>query len=236
MATMDHNEAVRLHAAEKYLLGELPKAQSDEYEEHYFDCPACADDLKTTAVFMEISRQVLREQVPEPVDRKGFVPQKGGWLAWLRPAFAVPVFAALLLFIGYQNTLTIPALRQASSRVSTAEVVKSFSLMSVGSRGEGSSSLRISVGPHEDFGLDVDMPGNSSTGYLCQIQDESGKVRFMLPVSAEASKRSVHVNIPAGSLQPGKYIFAIFTTQPSGGQMGKGSVAGEKPFTIEFVP
>lgn len=233
---MDHNEAVRLQAAEKYLLGELPKAQSDEYEEHYFDCPACAHDLKTTSVFMESSRQVLREQVPEPVDRKGFAPQEGGWLAWLRPAFAVPVFAALLLFIGYQNTLTIPALRQASSRASTAEVVKSFSLMSVGSRGEGSSSLGISVGPLEDFGLDVDMPGNSSTGYLCQIQDESGKVRFTLPVSAEAAKRSVHVNIPAGSLQTGKYNFAIFTAQPSGGQIGKGSVAGEKPFTVEIVP
>lgn len=233
---MDHNEAVRLQAAEKYLLGELPKAQSDEYEEHYFDCPVCADDLKTTAVFMESSRQVLREQAPEPADRKGFLPQKGGWFVWLRPAFAVPVFAALLLFIGYQNALTIPALRQASSRVSTAEVVKSFSLMSVGSRGEGSSSLGISVGPHEDFGLDVDMPGNSSTGYLCQIQDESGKVRFTLPVSEEAAKRSVHVNIPAGSLQAGKYIFAIFTAQPSGGRMGKGSVAGEKPFTVEIVP
>src|SRR5690242_3042795 len=236
MATMDHNEAVRLQAAEKYLLGELPKAQSDEYEEHYFDCPACAEDLKTTALFMESSRQVLREQALEPVDRKGFVPQKSGWFVWLRPTFAVPVFAALLLFIGYQNTLTIPALRQASSHASTAEVVKSFSIMSVGYRGEGSSALGISVGPHEDSGLDVDMPGNSSTRYLCQIQDESGKVLFTLPVSAEAAKRSVHVNIPAGSLQSGKYIFAIFIAQPSGGQMGNGSIAGEKPFTVEIIP
>jgi hypothetical protein len=35
---MDHLEAKRIQAAEKYVLGELTPALRDEYEEHYFDC------------------------------------------------------------------------------------------------------------------------------------------------------------------------------------------------------
>src|SRR5208282_6286166 len=106
MTNMDHNEAVRLQAAEKYLLGELPKEQHAAYEEHYFDCSACAEEIKTTVAFMESSRQAVREGVPQVVDEKRLVPapsRASGWFGWLRPAFAVPVFAALLLFIGYQN-------------------------------------------------------------------------------------------------------------------------------------
>ena len=229
---MDHNEAVRLQAAEKYLLGELPKDQHAAYEEHYFECPACAQDLQTTVAFMESARQVARSETRQTIDDKRLAPTSGGWLRWLlRPAFVVPVFAALLLFIGYQDGVTIPNLKQASARTATAEVVKSFSLISVGSRGVGTSSLTLAVEPKEDFGLDVDMPGNSSSGYVCEIQDASGKVRFTLPVSPEEAKRSVHVNIPGGSLQPGKYSFVIFTVQASGGH---GSAIDQKPFVIEF--
>src|SRR5271167_1399409 len=140
---MDHNEAVRLQAVEKYLLRELPPAQLEEYEEHYFDCPACAEDLKTAVAFMESTRQVFREEVTQTANSKRLVPSTGGWFGWLRPAFAVPVFAALLLFIGYQNGVTIPKLKQSLARIPVAEVVKSFSVLSSASRGEGSSPQPI---------------------------------------------------------------------------------------------
>jgi len=234
---MDHSEAVRLHAAEKYLLGELPKEQHAAYEEHYFACPACAEELKATVAFMESGRQGVRDKNMQTLVATRPAPNVSLIDAWLnkllRPALVIPVFAALLLFIGYQDGVTIPSLKQTSSRASSAEVVRSFSLMSVGSRGEGSSSLPIGVSPKEDFGLDVDMPGNSPNGYLCEIQDESCKVRFTLPVSAEEAKRSVHINIPGGSLQPGKYSFVIFTGQASGDH---GSAVAQKSFAIEFVP
>ncbi|MGB7282709.1 MAG: hypothetical protein WBE13_10640 [Candidatus Acidiferrum sp.] len=236
---MDHSEAVRLQAAEKYLLGELPKEQRAEYEEHYFDCAACAEELKMTVAFMESARQVAQEEVHElvGVGPKRVAAGSGGWFGWLlKPAFAVPVFAALLLLIGYQNGVTIPGLKQSTSHVATAEVVKSFSLMSVGTRGEGSASLNIVVSPKEDFGLDVDMPGNSASGYLCEIEDDSGKVLFTLPISEEAAKRSVHINIPGGSLQPGKYTFVIITGQASVPETGHANAAAQLPFSIEFVP
>jgi len=35
---MDHTEALRLQAAEKYALKELSPSLMEEYEEHFFDC------------------------------------------------------------------------------------------------------------------------------------------------------------------------------------------------------
>jgi len=237
MNIMDHNEAVRLQAAEKYLLGELPKEQHAAFEEHFFDCPACAEEMKATAAFMESARQVYREQIPETIEVRGLVPvspKNRGWFAWLRPAFAVPVFAALLLFIGYQNGVTIPNLKQASTSVVIGEGAKSFSLLSAGSRGEGTSAPKIAVGAREDFRLEVDMPGNSSTGYSCQIQDESGKVLAFFTVSSEEAKNTVTRIIRGGSLKPGRYTIAIFKGQTPA-QTDNQSAAAKKSFVVEFV-
>jgi hypothetical protein len=237
MTNMDHNEAVRLQAAEKYLLGELPREQHAAFEEHFFDCSACAEEMKATAAFMESARQVSRQQVSEAVDIKGLVPASTtrGWFAWLRPAFAVPVFAALLLFIGYQNGVTIPNLKQASTGVIIGEGAKSFSLLSADSRGEGTSAPKVAVGAREDFRLEVDMPGNSSTGYSCQIQDESGKVLAFFTVSSEEAKNTVTRIIRGGSLKPGRYTIAIFKGQTPA-QTDNQSAAARKSFVVEFVP
>src|SRR5262249_8663536 len=98
--TMDHNEALQSQACEKYLLGELPPAQRDAYEEHYFSCPECAAQLGTAAEFLGASREVFAAPIP----RAGTETVGGrGWFAWLRPAYAVTALAALLLCIGYQN-------------------------------------------------------------------------------------------------------------------------------------
>jgi len=110
MAQMDHNQALQLQAAVKYVLGELSQVQRDEYEEHYFDCAECAVDIKALATFADTTREVLRRERESQL-AKELVPARGGWLRWLQPVVAVPVFAALLLIIAYQNTVTIPQAR-----------------------------------------------------------------------------------------------------------------------------
>src|SRR5580692_2116878 len=128
MTIMDDNEAVRLQAAEKYLLGELPKEQHAAYEEHYFDCSACAEEIKATVAFMESARQAIREKALEPVGARAPAPSVPGFFSWLRPAFAVPVLAALLLFIGYQNGVTIPRLKDSTSSQMGQIISSSFQL------------------------------------------------------------------------------------------------------------
>jgi len=83
---MDHNEAVRLQAVEKYLLGKLPKEQHAEYEEHYFDCSACAEEIKATVAFMESARQIVSAEALEPIAVRAPAPAVPGFFSWLRPA------------------------------------------------------------------------------------------------------------------------------------------------------
>ncbi len=59
---MDHSKAVRMQAAAKYVLGELSQVLREEYEEHFFDCTACAIDVKAATDFLNIAREVLRQR------------------------------------------------------------------------------------------------------------------------------------------------------------------------------
>ena len=229
---MDHSEAVRLQAAERYLLGELSREQRDDYEEHYFECAECAQELKTTAAFLEGARQVVREDAHARVVEREKDRAKARWLAWLRPAYMVPAFAALIIVIGYQNLRTIPQLKQAGSQATTAHVVKSFPLMSVRAQGAGLTTVRVHWG--EGFDLEADLPpAKTPEGYVCEVQDKTGRTQFTLPVSAEEAKRTVHFSVPGGLLDAGQHSLVVFAAQ-SVGASGKGEEIERLPFFVEI--
>jgi hypothetical protein len=111
---MEHNEAIQLMAAEKYLLDELSTDVRDEFEEHLFGCHECAMDMRTASVFLEQGKAVLAE--PEVAIVREKDKSRPGLFAWLRPAFAFPAMAALLLVIGYQNLVTLPQLTRSLNK------------------------------------------------------------------------------------------------------------------------
>jgi hypothetical protein len=236
---MEHNDAVRLEATEKYLMGELSKMERDEYEEHYFDCSICSEELKATLAFMETVKQVGQEQAlaaasapaAAPAISPEARPAGSGFLGWLRPAFAVPVFAALLLFVGYQNAVTIPRLRQSETLAASATTYKPFSLPAFGTRGEG-APFTVSVQPGEAFALDVDMPGNSADGYFCRFQDQAGRVVLSHAVSPEEAKSTVHFLFQAGAVQAGEYTLQVFPGQAPAGDAA--SAVAHQSFVVEF--
>jgi len=91
MAQMDHNDAVRLQAAEKYVLASFPGLR-DEYEEHFFDCAECAVDLKAAAAFVDVTAKSACR--PEKL-RRGMLLRPGRLVELVRPVIAVPAFAVL---------------------------------------------------------------------------------------------------------------------------------------------
>src|ERR1700757_2201234 len=58
---MDHEEAGRQNATERYLLDELDPELRDQFEEHLFDCQDCALDLRAGAMFVEQTKVILAE-------------------------------------------------------------------------------------------------------------------------------------------------------------------------------
>jgi len=227
---MDHREALRLQAAEKYVLGELSPQLRDEYEEHYFECQECAEELKTTVAFVDSARGVLQAEVPVRTEAESVQPRKAGWLAWLRPAVAVPVFAALLLVVGYQNLVTIPRLQHGVSV--SGQDADFVSLIGANSRSEGLKVYQI----HRDKPaiLELDIPTSEGFGgYDCQLQDASERVVYQQRVSAADAKRTVHLIVPTGHLQAGNYTVTVLG-EKAGGQASPAEVE-RLPFAVEFV-
>lgn len=201
---MDHSDALHLHAAEKYLLGELPPLLREEYEEHYFDCEECASDMRALAAFASGARETFRtehsRQEKEPAKITGI-------FGWLRPAIAAPALAALLLIIGYQSLVTIPKLRRASALPLTqsADLV---SLIGANSRAEGGSAFPI----HSDHPtiLEIDIPpADAFSSFVCQLEDARARIIFQHRFSKVDAKETVRFIVPAGGLPPATYSMVV---------------------------
>ena len=199
---MDHSEAIRIGAAEKYLLGELPPDQREQFEEHYFSCHECATEVRLGAVFVDNARAILREEPAMQTVLKP-VPQRQGWLGWLKPAWALAAALILVGVICYQNFVTIPQLKQGSAR---PEALMSFSLMTAGSRGGNATVIRPLQG--RPFGIYVDIPATQSFQYYT-VQVRTASRQFEVQVTPEQAKDTVQVLIPAGALDAGKAELVI---------------------------
>jgi hypothetical protein len=230
---MDHNEAVQLQAAVKYVLGELSPVQRDDYEEHYFDCAECAVDIKALATFADTTREVLRHEREKQIARN-FVPARGGRLRWLQPVVTVPAFAALLLIIAYQNVVTIPHARQdASSGAAQLFVTSRAPKMAVT---RGSEEIpKYSVRQGQSLPLKFDFtPKKSFDAYVCQLQDESGHPVLQVRVPGSFTNKELNLVVPANSVKPGKYTL-VFTGDPaSTGQPTRDEVL-RLDFAVEFL-
>jgi hypothetical protein len=246
MTIMDHNEAVRLQAAEKYVLGKLPKEQHAAYEEHYFDCSACAEEIKATVAFMESARQVVRQEALEAVGAERLAPATqtttqtttrttGGWFAWLRPAFAVPVLAALLLFIGYQNGVTIPRLKDSSSNQMAQAITSSFQLRgSVRGGSESSDANKVRIHSGEGFSLNFDFtPTGTFSDYDWQLRDQAGRAVKSGHISGDEKYQPVSLPVSGGVQTAGKYNLVFFGADGNG-QTADRNEAQRLTFTVEF--
>jgi hypothetical protein len=59
-----HQQAIRTLAAERYMLGEMTDDERETFEEHYFNCRFCVEDVKA----IDLMRRAVRQQAkPQPV-------------------------------------------------------------------------------------------------------------------------------------------------------------------------
>src|SRR5580700_3380784 len=234
---MEHTEAVQLKAAERYVLGELSGDLRAQYEEHYFGCPECAEDLKLAAAFVENTRAVLESQPvtvasrePVSVERR---PSASGWFAGLlRPSFAVPVFALLLLFAGYQNLIVIPHLKSAAPSISP-QTLPSYSLITANSR--GGEPPTITVSENKPFSLYIDIPPEKQFPlYVCEFVNASGATEYSLNISGQEAQNSVQLLIPPATLKPGNYAVVVRGLATPESVASSGTEIARYPFTLAF--
>jgi len=214
---MDHKEAIQQMAAERYLLDELTPEEREAFEQHVFDCPECAFDLRAGSAFITEAQAQLPELVSQSsITASKAAPRAGRksrWSLWLQPAFAVPVFAVLLAVIAYQNIALIPGLRHAAIE---PRIVHSTAIH-IGTR--GSAHTAISADRTEGLALSIELPQTSGySSYVFDLYDSNGKQVWTHSVTGSAADSTddsiVSIVIPGDGLQESSYTLAIFGTTP----------------------
>jgi len=229
---MQHQEANRTLAVERYLLGEMTNAEAEQFEEHLFICRDCADSVKSGVLFVESARAVLsepdsqaaREETRQAVKRK----PTSWWDAFMTRSL-VPALAALALLCltGYQQLVVIRGLRARLEQVTAPQPLASFALHAV-SRG-AEESIVVPAEVHF-FNLYFDVAEESASGYSCAILDGNGSVRFTehLVQPKPESGGAVNLLIGRSTLPEGHYTLVVRVDSPRSAEIGR------YPFKLEY--
>jgi hypothetical protein len=209
------------------LLNELTPELREQFEEHFFSCQQCANDLQAGAAFLDHSKAVLSSAVTSKAD--GLAPQRSGksW-AVFKPAFAGPVLALLLIVVGYQAFVAMPKLKLQASLASQPHLLPALSLINVTSRGNNTAMLAARRG--EPFLLFVDIPSeNRFSSYIASLYDAAGHEIWSLNIPESATKDTVSIQVPGQA--EGKYVLVVRGTDG-----GKAAEVGRFPFELQIRP
>ena len=232
---MEHQEAKAMHAAEKYVLGEMTGELRDEFEEHYFTCTECALDVEAAAAFISASKEVFASepvaapaarQVPVDAGRK----RTGTWRGWLKPLIAIPVVAALVAMTVYEghklrSRVPDPVATSSQDLVASAD----FGLRG-GDRVESERTL-VRVHQGETIGLHFDFtPSRTSNAYLGEVQDDAGRPLLQFSIPAERINKEVKFVVPPGRLGAGTYVLQVY------GEETPRSAVAKYVFRVEITP
>jgi hypothetical protein len=212
---MEHNRAVEIQAVERYLLGEMPPDERNDFEEHYFTCAECAQDVRAAARFRANARELLRnpEQFSPPVEerRRGF-----SW--WSFPSL-VPSTVAVLLFgvVVYQSGFEIPSLKRQAGPQAIAEGAVAVTLRDTTRGAEGAKVTQI---PRASGLISLQfylISDEKQPSYKCTIMDASGKVMAAPAVEAPKGDEPAIIQLHREYFPPGPYSIVVRETSSTGG-------------------
>jgi hypothetical protein len=200
MTVMDHDQAERTHAVERYALREMSAEEAEDFELHFFGCSACADQLQTLRAFAVNLRALEASEsgkvIPFPTrsassrSRWWPVATAAGWL--------------VAGFLGWQQYGAAPS--------AGPEPMAAYALRSV-SRGEPNV---VAVAPGiPRFALYFDpVWDDRPPQYQIQL---SGPVQRSLTLPAPAAGQPLYLSLDRSALPPGRYQLTV--ANPAGGRL-----------------
>jgi hypothetical protein len=236
---MQHEDAIRTHAAERYLLGEMGPDERELYEEHYFSCERCGNELSATAAFLDNARVVLTPLVSPMAGagpsasigvagatRHGSERRNGSW--WQRvfgaprhglvPALGFAV-AVLVAVVGYQNLAVIPDLREQLAGRDVAQGVPTVALRSA-ARGTGPRLLLNTTHTYAVLQADV-LPEPGVKSYTASLVAADGREQFRTSLAAPEIGLPVTLLVPVRDLAPGDYTLVFHEGDATGREAGR---------------
>jgi hypothetical protein len=200
---MDHQAAVSGKVTERYLLNELAPSEREEFEEHFFTCIECADDLRLGASFVANAKDVLRSTSLAP-ERRSSASPVSRWLSWLWTPAPAYGFALLLGMFAYQQSST-------DQREFAPQLISSSALRPA-TRGD---AQLISLKPGQQvFQLTADVP--QGVPVACTFQKASGDIVFSIKQAADTNGGTLNFLLPSELFPDGSYKLVILGNASQG--------------------
>lgn len=118
--TMTHQEAAQSGAVERYLLEEMTPDEGLRFEEHYFTCPICAEEIAMGQDFIE----GVRELYPQNDSNRAKTMSPEPKAPWWKRIFTTPILIPamlILLVVDVRNILSIGALKSQIAALSAPQ-------------------------------------------------------------------------------------------------------------------
>ncbi len=237
---MDHMEATSTGAAERYLLGEMGDRERDQYEDHFFGCPDCAEEVKSAAIFVDNAEPVLGKNPrgPFPGDQRKRVDQgEGPALRWTRlrdlfwpvPLGAVAALVVLLGLSAYQGLVALPRLTRELRATDALQSAPSYFLAV--SRGEV-PVVRASAGQRV---VTLTLSRSSERTfpfYRCALEDAGGRTLLSAVLPGPPRGDELQILLPVEGLRPGAHLLVV-TGLASPSASSPSSPSAQYPFVFE---
>jgi Putative zinc-finger len=197
---MDHKDVDRTYAVERYWLGELPRGEREEFEEHFFACDDCADALRHLEILeangLDAGVKGVQDKVV-PIERK------------FRFFKNISLLAAALLagVVGFDHLVEIPRFQNQIATLSSIQVVEPPVGLHAEQRGADEATVSVLKGA-AFFDINFDVAKPSGTGYDCVIQSAAG-VRVDESRNLQAPLGEFHLRLAAKNLEPGEYVLVL---------------------------
>jgi len=207
---MNHEDAVKSMATERYTLDEMEHAERDAFEEHFFECSICADDVRDAEKFAAgVRTSEGRLPVPMPLP----APHRFHWAA----------LAASLLLVGisYESFWMIPHMRASQGTPASLGEVIALESTSRGANEQVVKVVRADDAVALTFPIETDQP---QAFYICEVRDAAGSTRASLSVPRAKASEPVLMVLRPHTLASGPYKLVI--------RGGDREIAAY-PFTVE---
>jgi hypothetical protein len=215
-----HQEALDTLASERYLLNEMSEKDRDAFEEHFFDCHVCADDLRVGAAMLQGARAGFAGTATPGRVFSMAAKRPGRTLmnpVWYR-SVALPWAAAATLAVvaGYQALFVVPALRRDSSPVALAPVT-----LRPESRGAEPVVTKDASGSPVSLAVEIaDPPQGGEITY--DLSDANGRRIVSGRAAAPAPGTPLLLLLPSWTVVgPMHYILTVHDAAPAGRSLGE---------------
>jgi hypothetical protein len=207
---MEHDEAIRSQAAERYVSHELSAPEREAFEEHFFQCQRCADEVRFELTFAANVRAVTREGRAAPAPAHPVAGSWEKWRVWLRPrsamAFSFAVNFALVAGLGYALlTRAHPAARPGLIAAYFAP-------------GPAHSAADVHALPAGQtfYAVLFAVPGSASQSFTYEILPASGPRESSGSLTASPAVKAISfcLQVPIGGLPAG--IHTLIVRGPGG--------------------